>query len=124
MSSPMLQNYLSLVKKFLPAKSQEPSVGLDIGSESIKLVELAKTGETYEVLKWAIEQLDGGNPTASIKKILEKNQIEIKTPATAVCGKGTLIRYIDLPRMSLDELKKSFAFEADKYLPFPQDQIH
>ena len=124
MSSQLLQSYLSLVKKFLPAKSQEPSVGLDIGSESVKLVEVTKTGSTYEILKWAIAPIEGGNVTAAIKKILEKAQVETRSPSTAVFGKGTLIRYIDLPRMSLEELKKSFAFEADKYLPFPQDQIH
>ncbi len=124
MSSPVLQSYLSLVKKFLPEKSQDPSVGLDIGSESVKLVKLVKAGATYEVRHWAVEPIEGGNTVSAVKKILEKSEVETKSPATAVCGKGTLIRYIDLPRMSLEELRKSFAFEADKYLPFPQDQIH
>ena len=39
-------------------------------------------------------------------------------------GKGTLIRYIDMPRMSLEDLKSSFDIEADKYFPFAQNQIY
>ena len=43
---------------------------------------------------------------------------------TAVEGKGTLIRYISLPIMSVKDLKNSFSIEAEKYFPFSQDQIY
>ncbi|MDO8581112.1 MAG: type IV pilus assembly protein PilM, partial [Candidatus Omnitrophota bacterium] len=48
----------------------------------------------------------------------------LKSPFTAVSGKGTLIRYIEMPEMSLPELRDAFAIEADKYFPFAQDQIY
>ncbi len=122
--SQLLENYFTLVKKILPEKSKVTSVGVDIGSDSCKLVVLAKGPDDYEIQQCAIEPVENSNTAATIKRLLDKSKIEVKSLNTAVFGKGTLIRYIDLPRMSLDELKKSFAFEADKYLPFPQDQIY
>ena len=43
---------------------------------------------------------------------------------TCVSGKGTLVRFIDMPKMNADDLRKSFALEADKYFPFPRDEIY
>ncbi len=121
--SKILENYLSFVKNLIPQKGSSTAVGIDVGSDSCKLVELTRTAGALEVSRWGIEAVENGNSAAALKRLLEKNQIETKSPITAVSGKGTLIRFIELPRMSLEELKKSFAFEADKYLPFPQDQI-
>ena len=122
--SELLNKYLAIVKKALPEQKILPLVGLDIGINSCKMVELRKKGSTFEISNWGIEPFAGGNVKDAVQKVLGRLSTPTVSPATAVFGKGTLIRYINIPRMSLDDLKRSFAYEADKYFPFPKEQIY
>ncbi len=120
----VLDRCLPIIKRFIPERNISPSVGLDIGIGSCKLIELVKSSSSYELLTCAIKPMEKGDVPGTIKKILAHLKVPTKSLFTAVFGKGTLIRYIDMPRMSLEELKKSFLVEADKYFPFPKDQIY
>ena len=120
----VVEQYLTAIKKFIPEHAEDPLVGLDIGTNSCKIIELNKKGSSYELLNWGIEQVEEGDKNKAINTLLGKLSIPALSPATALSGKGTLIRYIDMPRMSLDDLRKSFSLESDKYFPFPQDQIY
>lgn len=120
----LFQQYLDFVKKYIPEPRVCSSVGIDIGLSSCKMVELRPKGNAFELVQWAIEPIVGNNPAPAVQALLSKTSDPQAAPATAVQGKGTLIRYIDLPRMSLEELKKSFVYEADKYLPFTAEQIY
>jgi type IV pilus assembly protein PilM len=120
----VLEKYFSLVKRFVHEKAAVPSVGLDIGVRSFKLIELIKREGSHQVINWAVEPLDVNNPTESIATIFKRYNITSKSPLTAVFGKGTLIRFIEMPRMSLEDVKKAFMFEAEKYFPFEKDQIY
>ncbi len=120
----MLKKYFSTIKQFLPSEQKTSAVGLDIGTGECKLIELAKSDKDYELVSWAIEPIKNGDANAAIKKILAELTTPCKSLYTSVFGKGTLIRYIDMPKMSLEDLKSSFDIEADKYFPFAQDQIY
>ncbi|MCA9406956.1 MAG: type IV pilus assembly protein PilM [Candidatus Omnitrophica bacterium] len=119
-----LNAYFGLIRKFLPKEKHGTSVGIDIGISECKLVEVKKTGDGYELVNWRIEPIQDGNVKASIEKILSGLSEPPENVYTAISGKGTLIRYIEMPKMSLDDLKGAFSIEADKYFPFPQDQIY
>src|SRR3989338_4351607 len=117
--------YFSFVKTFIPEKRiNKPSVGLDIGTSFCKAIEIMPTDSSYTILNWLIEPVDARGPADAIKKILGKLSIETKNIATAVGGQGTLIRFIEMPKMPLGDAKKSFALEADKYFPFAKEQIY
>lgn len=122
--SQLLDTYLSLIKKMIPQSVVEPSIGLDIGIDSCKLVELERQGNSFVVLKWGVEPIENADTSSAIKKLLKRLNIESRTVRTAVFGKGTLIRFIEMPRMPLKDLRKSFDLEADKYFPFARDQIY
>src|SRR3989338_9053753 len=122
--SALLQKYLTIVQKFIPQSETKSFVGIDLGTNSCKLVELVRKGEKYQLTNFAVEPILNGNAKETVKKVWGKVSEAGRSPATAVSGKGTLIRFITMPRMNLAELKSSFALEADKYLPFPQDQIY
>ena len=119
-----IQKYLNFIKNFLPGESPAPTIGLDIGVEDCKLVELSKSADGYELVSWAIEPIKNGDVASSIRAIAGRLKSPVKNFTTAVTGKGTLIRYLDMPRMSIDDLRKSFSLEIDKYFPFAQDQIY
>src|SRR5262245_33150790 len=104
---PFLERYFSFIRKFLPEKSEDSSVGLDIGNSECKLVEVKKSGSSYQVLNWAIEPIVNQDLKKAVGLILGRLQNAQSVPFTSVFGRGTLIRYIDMPRMSLDDLRKS-----------------
>ena len=120
----LLTAYLNVIKRFILPKSDGTSVGIDIGAGDCKLVELKKDGDSFTLLNWAVEPIKTGDVTQTLKKILERLDTPCKNLYTSVFGKGTLIRYIDMPRMSLEDLRNSFAIEADKYFPFAQNQVY
>lgn len=122
--SNFLDKYFSLIKQFIAPKADGSSVGLDIGNSDCKFIQIAKTPAAFEVLRWGIEPIVSDNLEAAVRKILERLESPYACVYTSVSGKGTLIRYITMPRMSLEELRNSFAIEADKYFPFAQDQIY
>ena len=117
------ERYFSIVKKFLPAKVVKPAVGLDIGVNSCRMVEVMNKPDGCELLRWAIEPIVNGDAGKAIRHVMAKASQPNLSPVTALTGKGTLIRFIEMPKMSLAELKRSFSFEVDKYFPFPKDQI-
>ncbi len=115
--------FSSLIKKFKPAKVVRSSVGLDIGVGSCRMVEVVNRADGYELVRWAIEPIVAGDVVKSIRAVMSKVSQPNISPVTALTGKGTLIRFVDMPKMSLADLKRSFSFEVDKYFPFPKDQI-
>jgi type IV pilus assembly protein PilM len=120
----LLENYFRFVKQLLPDEKGITKVGLDIGVNSCKFIALAKMGDKYEIQAWGIEPIGPGGLVQCLKTLAGKYNFSNKSPVSSVSGKGTLIRYIDMPRMSLDELKKSFSIEVDKYFPFDQNSIY
>ena len=108
-TSKPVQSYFNTIKKFLPDEQSASAVGLDISTGDCKLVELKKTKSGYELLKWNIEPIHNGDIAATVQKLIGQLETPPRSLYTSIFGKGTLIRYIDMPKMSLDDLKSSFA---------------
>ena len=120
----LLNNYFKLIKKIISGQKQEVSIGLDVGNGECKLVEIVRDNDSYRLLNWAVEPVIEGDIRTALQKILKKSKYHVSTLHTAVLGRGTLIRYVDMPQMSTAELENSFSIEADKYFPFVHDQIY
>ena len=120
----LFNQYISLVNRLIPKPAAPPVIGIDIGSSSIKAVELGFSSGELEIRHWAIEPLAGNDIKSALKKIGERLHFSNQLLVSAVSGKGTLIRYVDLPRMPLEDLRKSYIFELDKYFPFDPKTIY
>lgn len=121
--SEYLKRYFNFIRQFIPAKSVAPAVGIDMGAGDCKMVEIIFRENQFFLNHWDTKNF-GDDAATSLKSILDGLEVPTKSPNIAVFGKGSLIRYVELPRMTLDDLKKSFAIESDKYFPFEQDQIY
>jgi type IV pilus assembly protein PilM len=108
---------------------QKPLVGLDIGSSSVKAVELRRTKKGYELVHVGLEQLasdtvvDGAIMDAlsvadSISDVLSRHKIKIKSVATSVSGHSVIVKKIPLPAMTDEELEESIQWEAEQHIPF------
>ena len=106
-------------------------VGLDIGDSSIKVVELKELGRGrgWEVQSLAIEPLpqeaivdgtimDAGLVVDTLRRVWNQHKIRNRRVATALSGHSVIIRRINLPTMSLQELDDQIRWEAEQYIPF------
>ena len=90
-------------------------VGLDIGSSSIKAVELRRSGKELEATKLAIDLLppeivvdgaivDPGHVSNSIAKVFNEKKITAKQVATSVSGHSVIVKKLSLQTMTDEEL--------------------
>ena len=104
-------------------------VGLDIGSSSIKAVELKKTRGDIEVVHIGLEPLspdivvdsmivDSGSVSSAITKIFNENNIKSKAVATSVSGHSVIVKRIPMASMDDSELAGSIQTEAAQHIPF------
>ncbi len=104
-------------------------VGLDVGSSSIKAVELRRTRTGIEVAHLGLEPIapdivvdsmivDSGTVSTAIAKLFTENQIKSKSVATAVSGHSVIVKKISLPSMSDQELADTIQKEAAQHIPF------
>src|SRR6202049_1207138 len=104
-------------------------VGLDIGSSSIKAVELKGTKQGYELVSFGLEPLaqdtvvDGAIMDAplvagAISNIFETQKIKTRNVATAVSGHSVIVKRVSLPMMTEEELYDRIQSEASQHIPF------
>jgi len=120
----LLTQYADFLEQLFSQSKGKRVVGIDIGSSSIKAVEIVAVKDKYEIQNWAIELIDGNETKAALQRLLARMNVKDQMPVAAVSGKGTLIRYVEMPRMPIEDLRKSFTYEIDKYFPFDPQTIY
>jgi len=115
------------------------AIGLDIGSNSIKLIQLKeqrKRGEVgYSLVNFGMKALppeaivDGAlmNATAivqAIQELLAELKVKTKDVVLGVSGHSVIIKKISMPRMSADDLQESIQWEAEQYIPFDVKDVN
>ncbi len=124
----MTKNIWDNVKKieFFKSKTDKSTIGIDVGSYAIKLVELVRERDKVKIKNLAYKRTDGLSDDRLprvLKELVDAAKITNKQVNTAVSGPSVVIRLVELPRMSKDELKNSIPFEAEKYIPFNIDEV-
>ena len=120
---------------FKKSNGKKNLVGVDIGSSSIKAVELQKKGNTYHLLNLGFENLspdtvvDGqimelNNVSNVITNIFAEHQIKTTRVAAGVSGHSVIVKNIVLPQMSEDELRESFSWHAEEHIPFDISDVN
>jgi len=114
--------------------SGKSSVGLDIGSHSVKVVELLRSGKGIKLSKYAIVELlpdtvvDGevinrDHLVESIKDALTKSGIKTKTVNSAVSGRSVIVRRIPMEKMTEAQARQAIHWEAEQHIPFRVDEV-
>ena len=103
---------------------QEPSIGLDIGSFSLKLIVLEKRGKEKILKSFFYSELTPGSPIGnSFSNFLKSKKLEGRRVNISVSGQSVVTRYLSWPKMTLAELKNTMQFEAKEYIPFPLEEV-
>jgi len=104
-------------------------VGLDIGSSSIKAIELRKMKGSIEVAHVGFEPLasdivvdsmivDSGSVSNAISKLFTESEMKTRAVATSVSGHSVIVKRISVPTMSDSELADHIQTEAVQHIPF------
>ncbi len=114
---------------------RKPLFGLDIGSSSVKVVELKKTKHGYELQNFDLEPLepdtvvdgaimDAPRVAEKIVNICEGQRIKTKNVATSVSGHAVIVKHVPMPLMTEEELYDRIQAEASQHIPFPVAEVN
>lgn len=110
-------------------------LGIDIGSSSLRVVDLDRSGASYILNGYAIEDLPLGvvsdrniHDVEAVGKTLEKavKSIRSRTSAAAVAvgGSSVITRVVEVAKgMSDADVEVQLQLEADQYIPYPLDEV-
>ncbi len=117
-------------------KRKKQVAGCDIGSSAIKLVELKplKNGE-FQLQVAAIAELspeaivdgaimDSSLVVEAVSRLISENGVKNQSFGGSLSGHSVIIKKIQLPAMSADELAESIQWEAEQYIPFDINDVN
>jgi len=112
-------------------------VGLDIGTSSLKAVELRSTGsDSYALSAYGFEEMspnwisDDGAITAPgpiadmINRIFASQHIQNDKVVTSISGHSVIVKKISIHLHDGDDLADSIRWEASQHLPFDIDDVN
>jgi len=110
-------------------------VGIDIGSSSVKLVQLKEAKGVYQLVNVGVFPLppeaivdntliDSAAIANAIRVLITSLGIKIKDVACSISGNSVIIRKISLPVMPVQELEDQISWEAEQYIPFDINDVN
>ena len=116
-------------------RGKKSMVGVDIGSSSVKAVELQGRGKDLQLLSLGFEALESDSVvdgqiielnavSNAISNIFNEHKIKTTQVAAGVNGHSVIVKNIVLPQMSDGELQESFAWHAEEHIPFDISDVN
>ncbi|MEX2090997.1 MAG: type IV pilus assembly protein PilM [Candidatus Paceibacterota bacterium] len=120
---------------------EKGKLGIDIGTASIKLVELQKRGPRFELSNYGLFELKSGVSNSSatagrgilklpdeeiiwgIREVIKKGSIKSTDVVSSIPAFSTFSTIIEMPYLSEQDLAKALPFEAKKYIPIPLNEV-
>lgn len=104
-------------------------VGVDIGSSSVKVVELGRAGEESRIKSlgcspWPEESSGDPRTAAGITRdLLLRSGLKGRVVSLSLPGGEAQVRFLKFPRMPRDELRQAVFWEASKQLSLPPENM-
>src|SRR3989344_3298890 len=110
-------------------------LGVDIGSHSIKVVEISKDIKTASLLSAGSiptppgalssnSSVDYEAVAVALKKLLKDIGAKSRDANVALPESQVFTRVIAVPQLSARELSSAMRWEAEQYIPLPLDQVN
>ena len=116
-------------------KNKKEVVGIDIGSSSVKVVQLKDNKGSLQLLNVGIFPLppeaivdntlmDSSLIVTVIKNLVASLGIKVKDVVCSISGNSVIIRKIVLSAMPQEELEDQISWEAEQYIPFDINDVN
>ena len=114
---------------------QQSLVGLDIGSHTIKAVELEAQGnKTWRMNRWGIsaplaeaivdgEIMDRQLVTDAISNLFESRGIRSRNVVAAVSGRAVIVKKITMNKLSAEDAQQAVYWEAEQHVPYDINDV-
>ncbi|CAN5267356.1 N/A [soil metagenome] len=112
---------------------KSPSVGLDIDSGAIKAVQVSQVGGSYALQHVGYRRLQAGAVAEGevayhdllayeLKEFWASHSFKGKSVYLGVANQKVVVRLLEFPRMSQDDLKGAIGYEAQDHIPMPMEE--
>ncbi len=115
-------------------------VGIDIGTSSIKAVELRTRPSRFHLENYGLitgldflpDSLPSGPSTfklseneiaSGLSRLLEISKIKTREATLSIPVFSSFLTVMELPKMKIEELEKAVPFEARSYIPIPLSEV-
>lgn len=100
-------------------KKKNSILGLDLGTQAVKAVEMTRNGEELAVTGCSYEHVEESSKyDQAIKAVIEAGAFNVKRVAIGFSGRSTLLQHLTLPGDRSDDLEVAVMEEAEKYIPY------
>ncbi len=112
---------------------KSPLVGLDIDSGAIKAVQISQAGGRYALQHVGYRRLPAGAVAEGevadhdllayeLKEFWASHSFKGKSVYLGVANQKVVVRLLEFPRMSQDDLKGAIGYEAQDHIPMPVEE--
>lgn len=122
------------------SSKKQATLGLDISSTAVKLLELSmntgRSGTRYRVEAYGVEPLPPNSVVEkniadvdavgqAIRKVVKRSGSRARQAAVAVSGSAVITKVITMPAsLSDSEMENQIQLEADQYIPYPLEEVN
>jgi len=124
--------------------AKKNKLGIDIGTASVKIVELSKESGRFKLENYCVFELESvenipnavgqaakslnekeldQNIAWGIREALKKSKIDSREAVASIPSFSTFATVINMPFMDEKDIARALPFEARKYIPIPLDQV-
>lgn len=130
-----IETKMSEIIRKLVRAAPPPLVGVDIGSSSIKVLQLGRSGSDFRVEAFAHEPVPEGTITEGnitdpdrvadvVKRAVKRSGTRAKHCAMAVSGAAVITKVINLSSdLSEEDIEAQIEVEAGQYIPYPREEV-
>ena len=122
-------------------KKSKSCLGIDIGTASIKIVQLRREEEKFDLETYGeistvgyLERLNDAFQTTSLKTLqaitremlrvlLEKTEASTKNAVMTIPVFSSFVSVMEVPEMAEKEISQAIEFEARRYVPIPISEV-
>ncbi|HYF79134.1 MAG TPA: type IV pilus assembly protein PilM [Symbiobacteriaceae bacterium] len=116
------------------SRQRRTSVGIDFGAGALKVAQIRWTRQGARLENYAVVPMDPGRmeegaikDSISVGELLKATLAEMGLTqmmvGSSVGGPNILVRHINLPKVSEQDMRAAMKFEAPQHLPIPEDQM-
>ena len=111
------------------------TIGVDIGSSSIKVIQLTDNTGGYTLSRFGMASLapeiivdgtimDSVRCVEVLQRLIKEQSISAKDAVISVSGHSVIVKRVSLPQMTEEELAESIKWEAEQYIPFDINDVN
>ncbi len=116
-------------------RKKDALVGLDIGSRSVKVAEIAEFKNGPKLKRFAMADIPAGaiedgvvsdpdTVAETIRQLFKSNQIKETNVAVSIGGYSVIVKKVSVQTMTEEQLHETIHFEAEQYIPFDISDVN